>query len=312
MHVAPYTVERGKKADSGTADAASDVVLRFDHVSLQFGRSPVIRDISLSLRRGESLAIIGESGCGKTCLLKLAIGLFRAARGTVAFCGQDLSKQRSEQLASLRTRYGFLFQQAALFDSMSVVDNIIFPLQQHRPKMTEEEMVRTAANRLVEVGLNPDSVMRKFPAELSGGMRKRVGLARALALEPELMLYDEPTTGLDPVMSSVINELILRTRLRRPVTSLIVTHDMATVMKAATRVMMLGPLAELRAGEHQILFDGTPDELCASTVPRIRQFVRGEAGDRIDEINSSVAESFSGVRAVPFEGVRKHAIREFE
>ncbi|MDO4558840.1 MAG: ATP-binding cassette domain-containing protein [Planctomycetia bacterium] len=308
MHIAPYTNERRTGTDC--AESGDDVVLRFDQVSLRFGRSEIIRNISLTLRRGESLAIIGESGCGKTCTLKLAIGLFQATRGTVTFCGEDLAKQRSDHLAKLRTRYGFLFQQAALFDSMSVADNIVFPLRQHRPDMSESEMFRTASNRLVEVGLNPDVVLCKYPAELSGGMRKRVGLARALALEPELMLYDEPTTGLDPVMSSVINELILRTRLRRPVTSLIVTHDMTTVMKAATRVVMLGPLADLKTGEDQILFDGTPQELQKSQIPVVRQFVRGEAGDRIDVIDAA-SESFSGVQEVRFEGVEKHPIQEF-
>ena len=308
MHVAPHTNERRTETDREGLD--NEIILQFDRVSLSFGRSRIIHDISLSLRRGESLAIIGESGCGKTCTLKLAIGLFLATRGSVAFCGQNLAKQRGERLAKLRTHYGFLFQQAALFDSMSVADNIVFPLRQHRPEMPEEEMFRTASNRLIEVGLNPDAVLYKYPAELSGGMRKRVGLARALALEPELMLYDEPTTGLDPVMSSVINELILRTRLRRPVTSLIVTHDMTTVMKAATRVIMLIPTAEVKPGDRQIIFDGTPQELQQSQDSVIRRFVRGEASGRIDEIDAA-SDSFSGVEQVPFEGVKKRSIQEF-
>ena len=163
------------------------------------------------------------------------------------------------QLTEQRIRFGFLFQQAALFDSMTVAQNVAFPLRQHTSK-PHDEIRQVVLSRLAEVGL-PESVLGKKPAELSGGMRKRVGLARALALEPEIMLYDEPTTGLDPIMSDVINELILSTRRQHPVTSVLVTHDMRTARKVAERVVMLYPLSRLGKDEPQIIYDGPPDRL---------------------------------------------------
>jgi phospholipid/cholesterol/gamma-HCH transport system ATP-binding protein len=177
-----------------------------------------------------------------------------------------------------------LFQQAALFDSLTVAQNIAFPLKQHT-RHRPDAIRRIVLERLKEVGL-PENVVSKKPAELSGGMRKRVGLARALALNPEIMLYDEPTTGLDPIMSDVINELILRTSRSHPVTSIVVTHDMQTVRKVADRVVMLYPLNRLREGESQVLFDGPPRELDRAE-PRVTQFVRGEAGARLTEIAES-------------------------
>jgi phospholipid/cholesterol/gamma-HCH transport system ATP-binding protein len=149
--------------------------------------------------------------------------------------------------------------------------------------LDEARIRQLVLERLQEVGL-PDDICRKKPAELSGGMKKRVGLARAMAMTPDVMFYDEPTTGLDPIMSDVINELILRTRQRRPVTSVVVTHDMHTVRKVADRVVMLYPLPQLAAGESQIIFEGTPEEAFASSDSRVGQFVRGEAGERINEL----------------------------
>ena len=184
-----------------------------------------------------------------------------------------------------RIRFGFVFQQAALFDSMTIAQNVAFPLRQHTRK-TAAEIEEIVMARLTEVGL-PESVRFKKPAELSGGMRKRVGLARALALEPEVVLYDEPTTGLDPIMSDVINELILGTRRRHPVTSVIVTHDMKSAQQVADRIVMLYPLPRLNEGEPQIIFDGTPAELEQSRDRRVTQFVRGEAGERLMEMQQS-------------------------
>ena len=193
---------------------ASEPLVRLESLCVDFRRHAVLREIDLSVARGETVAIIGESGCGKTVLLKTIIGLVRPTRGQVVFDGQDLSSLGERQLTDQRTRFGFLFQQAALFDSMTVAQNVAFPLRQHTSKPLDE-IRGIVLSRLAEVGL-PESAAGKKPAELSGGMRKRVGLARALAMEPEIMLYDEPTTGLDPIMSDVINELILRTRRRAP------------------------------------------------------------------------------------------------
>jgi phospholipid/cholesterol/gamma-HCH transport system ATP-binding protein len=228
------------------------------------------------------VAIIGESGCGKTVLLKTMIGLLHPTHGTVWFDGQELAGLPEQELARQRTRFGFLFQQAALFDSMTIAQNIAFPIRQHTKK-TEDEIYRIITARLAEVGL-PENVLEKKPAELSGGMRKRVGLARALALEPEIILYDEPTTGLDPIMSDVINELILSTRRRHPVTSVVVTHDMRTAQKVADRVVMMYPLERLGPNEPQVLYDGPADQIHRSADPRVTQFVRGEARERLMEM----------------------------
>lgn len=253
-------------------------------LSVQFGNQQVLRDINLSVPRGQTLAIIGESGCGKTVLLKTLIGLVRPTKGRIEFDHGDIAQLNERALTELRVRYGFVFQNAALFDSMTVGQNVAFPLRQHR-SYTPAEIREIVHERLVEVGL-PDSIVEKKPAELSGGMRKRVGLARALVLDPELLLYDEPTTGLDPIMSDVINELILRTRRRYTVTSIVVTHDMRTARKVADRVIMLYPLARRRAGEPQVLFDGPPSQLERSEDRLVTQFVRGEARDRLMEMRS--------------------------
>jgi phospholipid/cholesterol/gamma-HCH transport system ATP-binding protein len=252
-----------------------------------FGRHAVLRDIDLAVPRGQTLVIIGESGCGKTVLLKTMIGLIRPTRGEVVFDGKHLAELSDKQLTHERTRFGFLFQQAALFDSFTVAQNVAFPLRQHTQK-NDEQVREIVLARLAEVGLQ-ENVLFKKPAELSGGMRKRVGLARALAMNPEVMLYDEPTTGLDPIMSDVINELILRTRQEHPVTSVVVTHDMNTVRKVADRVVMLYPLVRLSPGEPQILFDGPADQLEDHADERVRQFVRGEAGARLIEVQGAEA-----------------------
>jgi phospholipid/cholesterol/gamma-HCH transport system ATP-binding protein len=265
--------------------APGEPFVQVERLWVEFPRRQVLRDITLNVARGETVAIIGESGCGKTVLLKTLIGLLRPARGVVSFDGQDLAKLQEKELTRQRIRFGFLFQQAALFDSMTVGQNVAFPLRQHTRK-PEHEVREVVMTRLAEVGLPRDIVWQK-PAELSGGMRKRVGLARALALDPELVLYDEPTTGLDPIMSDVINELILGTRKRHPVTSIVVTHDMRTARKVADRVVMLYPLGRLRADEPQVLFDGPPHQIDSTADPRVSQFVRGEAGERLMEMRAN-------------------------
>ena len=269
----------------------SPPVLEVRGLHVDFGRQRVLRDISLQIPRGQTLAVIGESGCGKTVLLKTLIGLVRPTRGQVLFDGRDLAKLDEQELNQQRIRYGFVFQQAALFDSMTVARNVGFPLLQHSDQ-SDDEIRQVVAQRLAQVGL-PESVMNKKPAELSGGMRKRVGLARALVMNPEIMLYDEPTTGLDPIMSDVINELILRTREQNPVTSIVVTHDMNTAKKVADRVVMLYPLSRLRRDEPQVIFDGPAAGLERARDPRVSQFVNGEAGERLSEMHELAAGAAS-------------------
>ena len=273
---------------------ADPPLLLVDSLGVRFGSQQVLRNISLDLAAGDTLVVLGESGCGKTVLLKTMIGLVRPASGDILFEGRSLTRMSDRQLAHLRTRYGFVFQGAALFDSLSIAENIAFPLREHTqiPESAVQEIVTALVD---EVGL-PRSVLVKKPVELSGGMRKRAGLARALALDPNLVLYDEPTTGLDPIMTDVINELILRVRLRPAVTSVVVTHDMQTARKVADRVIMLYPLFRLRPDESQIVFDGTPDELDRSTDPRIRQFVGGRAGARLMELREEQARADAASR----------------
>jgi phospholipid/cholesterol/gamma-HCH transport system ATP-binding protein len=259
-----------------------DALIRVERVNVCFGRQHVLRGINFAVPRGQTLAVIGESGCGKTVLLKTIIGLLRPSEGQVFFDGRDLATFGEKELTRQRTRFGFLFQQAALFDSMTIAQNVAFPLRQHSDK-NREEIRAVVSARLAEVGL-PEDILGKKPAELSGGMRKRVGLARALALEPEVMLYDEPTTGLDPIMSDVINELILGTRRQHPVTSIVVTHDMRTAQKVADRVVMLYPFPRLEPDEPQILYDGPADQMERAADRRVSQFLRGEAGERLMEM----------------------------
>ena len=206
-----------------------DYLVRVKNLTRVFGRQRVLRNISLDIPPGQTLVLLGESGCGKTVLMKSIIGLIRPSQGQVLFDGNDINQLNQRQLSKIRLRFGFVFQNAALFDSMTIGQNVAFPLRQVG-RYNNDQIREMVLSRLSEVGL-PDNVVYKKPAELSGGMQKRVGLARALVMNPEIIMYDEPTTGLDPNMSDVINELILRTRNRNPVTSIVVTHDMNTAKK---------------------------------------------------------------------------------
>ena len=271
-------------AGGETATRAGEPIVELLGITMRFRQQTVLRDVTLKVVRGQTLCVIGESGCGKTVLLKLMIGLLQPTRGVVKFDGRDLAKLREDELNKVRLRFGFLFQMAALFDSLTIYDNVAFGPREHE-LFDEATLQKVVSERLLEVGL-PPGVEQKKPAELSGGQRKRVGLARALALDPEVMLYDEPTTGLDPIMSDVINELILQTKLSKGATGIVVTHDMKTVVKVADRVVMLYPLARLKPNEPQILYDGPPEGLESCPDPRVGQFVRGEAGERLQELAS--------------------------
>jgi phospholipid/cholesterol/gamma-HCH transport system ATP-binding protein len=274
-------VNRPTRTEAVASNKAG-AILEIDNLHVSFAGYPVLRDISLQIKRGQTLVVIGESGCGKTVLLKSIIRLIQPTEGAIRFEGRDLARMNDRELTTLRTRFGFVFQQAALFDSLTIGQNVAFPLRQHR-KLSDEEVEQNVRQALMDVGL-PDSVVFKRPAEISGGMRKRVGLARALVMNPELILYDEPTTGLDPIMSDVINELILRTQRRTQVTSIVITHDMNTARKVGDRIVMIYPLTRLREDEPQILFDGSADELERCVDRRVQQFVHGEAGERMMEL----------------------------
>ena len=268
-------------------DISDPPVIEIQNLSMRFGDHQVLRDISLVLPAGQTLVVIGESGCGKTVLLKAMNGLLRPTLGEVRFEGIPLARMNEHELARIRTRYGFVFQGAALFDSLTIADNIAFPLREHT-RLSAAEISDIVESLLGEVGL-PQSVATMKPMQLSGGMRKRAGLARALALDPHLILYDEPTTGLDPIMSDVINELILRARSRDGVTSVVVTHDMHTARKVADVILMLYPLSRLPPGEPQVIFQGTPHDLDNCSDPRIRQFIDGQAGTRLSELKDEQA-----------------------
>ncbi|QDU79854.1 putative ABC transporter ATP-binding protein [Polystyrenella longa] len=259
-------------------------IIALDRIFRSFGAQNVLRDLSIEVERGETLVLIGESGCGKSVTMKLMMALMEPSAGDVFWGGTNINDLSESELQRQRLKYGYLFQGAALFDSMNVFENIAFGVRQNT--QIKEPDIRTIVHQcLRDVGL-PESICQKKPAELSGGMKKRVGLARALALGPEVMFYDEPTTGLDPVMTDVINQLIIRTRDKNRVTSVVVTHEMSTVRKVADRVVMLYPLVRLGVDEPQVIFTGTPEELYDCEDPRVYQFVRGEAEERIQELTS--------------------------
>ncbi len=269
-------------------------IVELQELTLTFAGQTVLNQINLKIPHGQTVVIIGESGCGKTMLLKSVVGLFKPTSGKMLFNGQDINTLGDVEMTRLRRRFGFVFQNAALFDSMTIGQNVAFPVIQHDIAQ-EREIDRLVADRLAEVGL-PNDVAFKRPAELSGGMRKRGGLARALVLDPELLLYDEPTTGLDPIMSDVINELMMRTRNKSNVTSLIITHDMRTARKVADRVIMLYPFPRLEKGERQVIYDGPPAGIDTTDDKRVRQFVDGEAGERLMELRRT---SFDGFEETP-------------
>ncbi|WP_437202857.1 ABC transporter ATP-binding protein [Planctomicrobium sp. SH664] len=258
-------------------------IIEFRNISRQFGSQPILRDVDLEVEAGKTLVIIGESGCGKSVTMKLMMNLLAPSSGEVLWSGRPVSRLSEWEIIQQRLKFGYLFQGAALFDSLTVFENVAFGLRQNT-RLAPAEIGQIVHDRLRDVGLDSRIVGPKMPAELSGGMRKRVGLARALALDPEVMLYDEPTTGLDPIMSDVINELIIRTRERRRVTSIVVTHDMVTVRKVADRVVMFYPLSRLEPDEPQLIYDGTAEAAFDSDDSRVSQFVRGEAGERLSEL----------------------------
>ncbi|MFQ6080036.1 MAG: ABC transporter ATP-binding protein [Thermodesulfobacteriota bacterium] len=245
-----------------------DASVKIEVVDLQksFGNNNVLRGVNLEVRNGESMVVIGGSGVGKSVLIKCIIGLIRPDSGSIRVDGQEITSLDEKSLKEIRKKFGMLFQAGALFDSLSVWENVGFGLKQHT-SLGDGEIKAIAVEKLRLVGLR--HVEDLMPSELSGGMRKRVSLARAIAMEPEILLYDEPTTGLDPIMADVINDLIVQMRRRLQVTSIAITHDMVSAYKIADRIAMLY--------EGEIIEVGTPQQNRGSSNPIVQQFIQGRA-----------------------------------
>ena len=243
-------------------------LLKIEHLKKHFGNQLVLDDVNLEVNKGEIVCIIGQSGGGKSVILKHIIGLIIPNGGKVSLDGEEISSptKKSADFNKVRKRLGMLFQGAALFDSKNVGENIAFPLREHT-KYSDEQIQSIVVEALEMVGLQK-AFQLKMPSELSGGMRSRVGLARALVMKPEIMLYDEPTSALDPIMTDKINELILSLRDKLSMTSLVVTHDMASAYRIADKIAMIY--------EGKIIFSGTPAEIRATRNPYIQQFIRGQ------------------------------------
>lgn len=241
-------------------------MIEITNLHKSFGSLAVLRGVDLTVEKGESMTVIGGSGSGKSVLMKHIIGLLFPDKGQVKVAGQVLNNLDDHQLNELRKKFGMLFQMAALFDSLSVWENVGFGLKQHT-KLSDREIRKIATEKLALVGLK--NVEDKMPVDLSGGMKKRVGLARAIAMDAEIILYDEPTTGLDPITADSINDLIVDLRKKLGVTSVAITHDMHSAYKISDRIAML------YKGEIQEI--GTPDEIRNTTNPIVKQFITGSA-----------------------------------
>lgn len=246
------------------------------HLSKSFGSNLILDDLSFGIEKGESVVIIGRSGGGKSVLLKHLIALLKPDDGQVLIAGENIVPLNERELLRVRRRFGMLFQGAALFDSLTVAENIAFPLRRD-PTLEEGEIADRVAHVLDLVEL--PGIEQKNPSELSGGMRKRVGLARAIVYQPEIVLYDEPTTGLDPVVSDSIDKLILRVRDRLKVTTVVVTHDMRSTRRLGQRILMLH--------ERKLYASGTADEIFNAKDPIVRRFVEG-ISDQTEESGGSV------------------------
>jgi phospholipid/cholesterol/gamma-HCH transport system ATP-binding protein len=239
-------------------------MIEIKNLHKKFKEKPVLRGIDLTINKGESIAIIGRSGCGKSVLIKHAVGLLLPDEGTVEVEGQNIAELSQKDLFKLRQKFGFLFQGAALFDSMTVGENVALPIVENKHGIKKNEIEKIVEEKLSLVGLSKIQDLK--PSELSGGMKKRVGLARALVTNPGYIIYDEPTTGLDPIMSDSIDDLIKELSNKLNVTSIVVTHDMVSVKNVADRVAMIH--------DGKIYFTGTPDELINSTDKVVVNFIK--------------------------------------
>jgi len=245
-------------------------IIALKGLTKRFGKTIVLNDISLSFEKGKTTVIIGPSGCGKTVLIKHIIVLLRPSSGEVYFHNQRIDDMPENKLEKVRTQMGFLFQGGALFDSFTVAENIMFPVQQHGTIKDKQKLNELVKTKLSLVGM--DGFQEYYPARLSGGQKKRVALARAIALNPEVILYDEPTTGLDPIRADIINELILKMQKELGITSIVVTHDMNSASKIGDRIIMLH--------NGKILLEGNADTIKNSPLPQVQRFIKGEVSEK--------------------------------
>ncbi len=250
------------RAESKVDGSAAAVAIGDVHKS--FGSQKVLNGISLSVSRGETLAVLGRSGTGKSVLLRLVIGLEKPNSGSVRLHGQDIAGLTLDQLGEIRKKMGFLFQHAALYDSLTVEQNVAFPLQHHNQELSRSERGDRVRQLLAEVGM--EGHLEKMPSDISGGMQKRVGLARALALEPDILLLDEPTAGLDPISSSEIDDLVLKLQAEHHMASIVVTHDLHSAKAIADRLALLN--------DGDVVIEGSFEELQKSDIEFVREFLK--------------------------------------
>jgi phospholipid/cholesterol/gamma-HCH transport system ATP-binding protein len=269
-------------------------VIEVSNLMRQFGDRTVLKDISFNVDRGETLVIMGGSGCGKSTLLRHIIGSMKPTSGSVKIFGEEITTMSEREIERIRKRFGMLFQSGALLASLTVGENIALPLEQHTAK-SPEEIEEAVEQKLKMVGLSGFEDLK--PAEISGGMKKRVGLARALALDPELLFSDEPTSGLDPIMTAVVDQLTLKLTHGEHLTAVVVTHDMTSAFRIATRMIMLG--------HGSIVAQGTPGEIRNSSNPEVQQFINGEADGPIPlNLSQEEHEHHQQVKPRPFVSAR--------
>lgn len=245
----------------------SEVAVRLKDVKKSFdgGKEFVLKGVDLEVKKGSLTAIIGFSGTGKSVVLKHLLGLFKPTSGYIEVLGTDISKLSEEELTRFRCKFGVLFQSAALFDDMTVLENVCFPLIEHRRELKQAQVLRIAEEKLQQVGLEAKH-FHKLPSQISGGMQKRTGLARALALDPEILIYDEPTTGLDPILTEMVDNLILSThKLREGTTSIMVSHDLSAAFRIADHIAMLD--------SGRVLLYGTPEDFYNTEIELVKKFV---------------------------------------
>ncbi|MGA3104101.1 MAG: ABC transporter ATP-binding protein [Terriglobales bacterium] len=257
------TIEQNATRQDDAENLSRDPAIAVGDLHKSFGTQKVLTGVSLAVKRGETLAVLGRSGTGKSVLLRIIIGLEKPDSGSVRIHGQDISGMGLDQLGEIRKKMGFLFQHAALYDSLTVEENVAFPLLHHRQSMSKSEQSDRVAALLAEVGM--EAGLKKMPSDISGGMQKRVGLARALALEPEILLLDEPTAGLDPISSGEIDDLVLKLQAEHHMASIVVTHDLHSAKTIADRLALLN--------KGKVVIEGNFEELQKSDIEFVREFL---------------------------------------